>query len=129
MSENNSDKWEEIERQFNEQNLKVQQNPEKELSMNNFWMILPGSRYRTKNEDILLRGGEGSKKDIIIKLDELLSGELANINSLEILKAIDDSRDFPSDETRKNYEIAMEKLRVVYNRLIELGFDENLLRR
>jgi predicted AAA+ superfamily ATPase len=105
-------------------------------SMNNFYSYLPGGRFRELNND-----QNPEKQRLMQTIDELLKDEFPEINGLEIhnhifkisgliLKTF--SNNVPPEERKKLFselrEVS-EKLRPLFNRLLEMGFDINEITR
>ena len=101
--------------------------PSDQKSMNNFFMMLPGGylrKYRGSEPDNNEPSDKGRAMD---KIDELLRDEFPDIDPREIIDIRNDYLDKKASQAQ--YDESQAKLRRLYDRLIELGYDENVLRR
>lgn len=112
----------------------TQQEKEKAANMNNFYLNLPGGGYRA------LEAPSGSERGKIMDtIDELLKTEFLHFDIQATCLAIDETghamadalnQKLPPEEYSKVVQHAIEasaeareKLRPLFNRMIELGFD------
>jgi hypothetical protein len=118
----------------------AQQEKENTANMNNFYLNLPGGGYRA-----LEAHSNPERKKIMDAIDQLLKTEFLHLDIQAICLAIDETghtmadalnRKLPPDEYRKIIQHAIEtsaeareKIRPLFNRMVELGFDPELLAR
>jgi len=87
-------------------------------SLNNFWMWLPGGFKHEK-----YRGMDGKCDSIIDKVDELLKEEFPDVNAAELIKDINEYRQGKTPELEKKYIEVNKKLKLLFDRLVESGFE------
>lgn len=116
---------------------------EKPLNLNNFWMYLPGGIYREYNS-----GNKESKQGKIISaMDSLLENEFSTLNAAEIYQNRLKANELVKGIQHSTEEITIEQENIIMNqvkqicvetdaiitplfqRLVEMGFDETLLAR
>ncbi|MDD2807505.1 MAG: hypothetical protein PHW95_03245 [Patescibacteria group bacterium] len=98
---------------------------------NNFYTYLPGGWLRD------LGGANPEQQRLMAAIDQLLQDEFSDINGAEIAKTMAEANQSIAqafndkgspDQARAQFKAAEEKLRPLFNRLLELGFDADLMR-
>lgn len=106
------------------------QPPEALPSMNNFYAYLPGGWLRPYSDD------SSEKRKLMDAIDQLLKDEFPQINGSEIAGKITETnrlvigalnrKESPAELVRQMNETS-EKLRPLFNRLIEMGFSSEMM--